>query len=49
MWDIAAGMLLVQVAGGRVTNFDGKAWAGVRQGFVASNGKIHNQLLKLVS
>lgn len=48
LWDIAAGMLLVQVAGGKITNFSGKPWRGLQEGFVASNGTVHNHILKLV-
>lgn len=46
LWDIAAGMLLVEVAGGKVSNFSGKRWGGLSDGFVASNGKVHQQILK---
>jgi len=48
LWDIAAGMLLVEVAGGKITNFSGKPWHGLTDGFVASNGHVHNQILKLI-
>jgi myo-inositol-1(or 4)-monophosphatase len=48
LWDIAAGMLLVEVAGGRITNFSGKKWGGLKEGFVASNSRVHNQILKIV-
>ncbi len=47
-WDIAAGMLLVQVAGGTITNFSGKPWRGLHEGFVASNGKVHKQILRVL-
>lgn len=48
-WDMAAGMLLVQEAGGRVSGFDGgpPVLAGGR--LVASNGRIHAELLRLLS
>jgi myo-inositol-1(or 4)-monophosphatase len=48
LWDIAAGMLLVQVAGGKITNFSGKPWRGLKEGFIASNGKVHAQMLRVV-
>ena len=47
-WDIAAGILLVQEAGGRVSNFVGEP-VGLAQGrLVASNGRIHQEMLTLL-
>jgi myo-inositol-1(or 4)-monophosphatase len=43
-WDVAAGVLMVQEAGGRVTDYDGRP-AHVDGGcFVASNGHVHEAL-----
>lgn len=47
-WDLAAGVLIVQEAGGRVTNFKGEKYTIQDQYIIASNGKIHNQLLRLI-
>ncbi len=48
-WDYAAGTLLVQEAGGTITDFDGKPWQfGAGNHFVASNGVVHKTLLQLV-
>lgn len=47
-WDIAAGMLLVQEAGGRVTNFTGKPVSLDKGELVASNGRIHQALLQIL-
>lgn len=48
-WDYAAGVLLVLEAGGMLTDFGGKPWTfGSGECFVASNGKVHEELLKLV-
>ena len=44
-WDVAAGIVIVEEAGGRVTNFDGKAPGLERGKLVASNGKIHRAIL----
>lgn len=48
-WDVAAGMLLVQEAGGKVTDYRGHAlkdlWLGE---VIASNGLIHNSMIKLL-
>lgn len=47
-WDIAAGCLLVEEAGGRVTNFKGGKVALFTGEVLASNGKIHDQMLKVL-
>ena len=53
-WDICAGTLLVEEAGGRVTTLGGKPVrfnqpTTLLQGLVASNGRLHTQLLGLVT
>ena len=47
-WDSAAGFLLVEEAGGKVTNFDGNEYTPYKHGLIASNGIIHNELLQWV-
>lgn len=48
-WDYAAGMLLVQEAGGMVTDFTGKPLDPKKSGSIAgTNGPIHAGLLKLL-
>ena len=47
-WDIAAGVLLVEEAGGRVTGIDGKAIELFDGHVVASNGAIHARMLDVV-
>jgi myo-inositol-1(or 4)-monophosphatase len=47
-WDIAAGLLLVEEAGGRVTDMDGHPPALSSGRLVASNGRIHGDLLRLL-
>ena len=47
-WDIAAGMLLVEEAGGRITNFDGKPPVLEDGRLVATNGRIHAALLRVL-
>jgi myo-inositol-1(or 4)-monophosphatase len=45
MWDVAPGAVIVEEAGGRVTDFAGNA--GAYEGDIAaSNGKIHAALLE---
>lgn len=46
-WDCVGGAALVLAAGGRVTNFEGKPWTPDDSMLIASNGKIHDQLLQL--
>jgi myo-inositol-1(or 4)-monophosphatase len=48
-WDMAAGSLIVEEAGGRVTRYDGGMFHPEFPEIAASNGKIHNQLLALLS
>lgn len=45
-WDMAAGMLLVQEAGGRVTNLEGGSVVLTGGQLVATNGHIHRELLR---
>lgn len=48
-WDYAAGMLLVQEAGGKVTDWNGKALDPAQGCRVAgTNGQVHEELLKLL-
>lgn len=45
VWDIAAAALVVQEAGGRVSQLDGKNIGLKTRAIIASNGKIHRELL----
>lgn len=48
-WDVAAGVLLIQEAGGRVTRSDGKPDPLIEPcSILASNGSLHDQLLDLL-
>jgi len=47
-WDSAAGYLIVQEAGGVVTDLKGEKFNPYQPGIIASNGKIHDQLLALM-
>jgi myo-inositol-1(or 4)-monophosphatase len=44
-WDMAAGGLIVQEAGGRVTNVHGGPWRLEGPGILASNGLVHDAVL----
>jgi myo-inositol-1(or 4)-monophosphatase len=48
-WDFAAGALLVREAGGMVTNTQGKPLGLNHSSCLASNGKIHAEVLQTVS
>lgn len=47
-WDIAAGALIVQEAGGKVTDLEGNDYTLRTRSLLASNGKIHDALLELL-
>ena len=47
-WDVAAGGLMVEEAGGRVTNLDGGPLDRERPEVVASNGRIHDEMLRVL-
>jgi myo-inositol-1(or 4)-monophosphatase len=44
-WDSAAGYLMVTEAGGKVTDFEGRDFSPYQPHIVATNGKIHYELL----
>ena len=45
-WDMAAGVLIVEEAGGTVTTMDGRAFSVFDRSVVVSNGAVHEELLK---
>ncbi len=47
-WDIAAGSLLVEEAGGKLTNWSGAKFDIFKGEIVASNGLIHNEMLAVL-
>mgnify|MGYP006144961269 CR=1 FL=1 len=48
-WDSAAGFLIVEEAGGKVTDLKGNAYNPYQPGIIATNGFIHDQLLSVVN
>ena len=48
-WDMAAGVLLVQEAGGTVTDFEGKGPDIYHRQVLASNGRLHQAMLNILS
>jgi myo-inositol-1(or 4)-monophosphatase len=47
-WDVAAGVLLVREAGGRVSTFDGSIYDVFNDKIVASNGLIHDEMVAML-
>jgi len=47
-WDVAAGALIVEEAGGRVTGMDGTPFDPAAAHLVASNGPVHDQMLAVI-
>lgn len=45
-WDVAAGGLILTEAGGVVTNYKNEIFSVYEKEIAASNGKIHNEILK---
>ncbi len=48
-WDVAAGVLLVQEAGGKVSDFQGKPWQPRTSDLLFSNDRLHDKILRLLS
>lgn len=48
-WDSAAGFLIVEEAGGKVTDFKGDHYSPYQPHIIATNGKIHDELVKVVN
>ena len=47
-WDVAAGYLIVQEAGGRITNFEGERYNVFEKQTLATNGRIHAEMLSII-
>lgn len=47
-WDYAGGALLVEEAGGKLTDYEGNPWTVETNYFLASNGVAHDAMLSLV-
>jgi myo-inositol-1(or 4)-monophosphatase len=48
-WDMAAGALIVQEAGGLVTDFAGRPFSNYKPEVIASNGRIHDQMIQIIA
>jgi myo-inositol-1(or 4)-monophosphatase len=47
-WDMAAGVLILREAGGHITDLRGNAHSIYRRELVASNGRIHGEMLDVI-
>ncbi len=47
-WDVAAGMLLVQEAGGNVTGYQDEPYSIYNHRIVATNGLIHEEMIEIL-
>ena len=48
-WDSAAGFIIIEEAGGKVTDLKGNYYNPYQPGIIASNGKIHDELVNVVN
>ena len=48
-WDSAAGYLMVEEAGGKVTDLNGDKFSVYQHRLLATNGKIHNEMLDVIN
>ncbi len=48
-WDVAAGIVLVREGGGRISDYHGNAEPGFDHQVVASNGRIHEEMLDILA
>lgn len=46
-WDVAAGKIIVEEAGGMVTNMDGSTFNPKTKAILASNGLVHQEMLQI--
>jgi myo-inositol-1(or 4)-monophosphatase len=49
VWDYAAGLHIIEEAGGRVTDLKGNEWNINIRGYIASNGVIHDEVLHTIN
>ena len=47
-WDTAAGTVILEEAGGRITDFSGGPFSVYGKQIIASNGRIHDQMVAVL-
>ncbi len=48
-WDLAAGSLVVEMAGGKLSNFQGKKFSVYHGQVLATNGRIHESMVEVLN
>jgi len=48
-WDTAAGLVILEEAGGRVSDFGGHPFSIYGKQIIASNGKIHDEMIAVLT
>jgi fructose-1,6-bisphosphatase/inositol monophosphatase family enzyme len=48
-WDYAPTVLLVSEAGGKATDLSGGPWTHASDGLVATNGRLHAEVLEILA
>ncbi len=48
-WDVAAGVLLIEESGGRVSHYDDSPFNVYKPPICADNGLIHSEMLKILN
>jgi myo-inositol-1(or 4)-monophosphatase len=48
-WDTAAGILMVEEAGGKVSRFSGEPFSIIHQDIIATNGLIHQEMMAVLT
>lgn len=49
IWDVAPFKVIVEEAGGRITNLYGNEWTIYDQGYIATNGLLHDKVLAIIN
>ena len=49
LWDVAAASVILQAAGGVLTDIAGGSWLYAQEGYLATNGVIHGSMLGVIS
>ncbi|MBL8208910.1 MAG: inositol monophosphatase, partial [Blastocatellia bacterium] len=47
-WDVAAGWVIIEEAGGRVTKLDGSTFDNHSSSLLCTNGKVHDEMLAVL-
>ena len=47
-WDVAAGFVILNEAGGKITNFKGEKYSVYSKQLLATNGKIHKEMMDVL-